>query len=112
MKSVYRACIDLYRTEDAQQRVREKVIPLDGNKTTYDSNKYELRQLIELALGKLKHEQRSIILLRDYEGYSYKEIGEMLELTEAQVKIKIFRSRKKLQQILIDLGYQPAKVAK
>jgi RNA polymerase sigma-70 factor (ECF subfamily) len=41
-----------------------------------------------------------VILLRDYEGYSYQEIGDILSITEAQVKINIFRGRKQLQEHL------------
>jgi RNA polymerase sigma-70 factor (ECF subfamily) len=44
--------------------------------------------------------QRNVILLRDYEGYSYLEIGEIMNITENQVKINIFRGRQALQKIL------------
>lgn len=39
-------------------------------------------------------------MLRDYEGYNYQEIGEIVNLTESQVKVYIFRGRKALQQYL------------
>ncbi|MBP6664090.1 MAG: sigma-70 region 4 domain-containing protein, partial [Chitinophagales bacterium] len=39
----------------------------------------------------------------DYEGYSYDEIAQITELTAAQVKVYIFRARKKLQQILVSI---------
>ena len=51
-------------------------------------------------MEKLPEVQKSAILLRDYEGYSYKEIGEILELQESQVKVYIFRARKFLQNYL------------
>jgi RNA polymerase sigma-70 factor (ECF subfamily) len=44
--------------------------------------------------------QKSIVLLRDLEGYSYEEIGEILELSESQVKVYLFRARKKMQKQL------------
>jgi RNA polymerase sigma factor (sigma-70 family) len=56
--------------------------------------------VIDAALKKLPDIQRSLILLRDYEGYNYKEIGEISGLSESQVKVYIFRARKFLQQIL------------
>ena len=52
------------------------------------------------AIKKLPEDQRNMILLRDYEGYSYKEIGEILKFSESQVKVYIFRARKFLQQYL------------
>ncbi len=60
----------------------------------------ELKQHIDQALYKLSEVQQSVVLLRDYEGYSYHEIGEMLGLSETQVKVYIFRARQKLQQAL------------
>lgn len=50
-------------------------------------------------IGKTAGDSKNVILLRDYEGYSYVEIGEILELTEAQVKVYIFRARQTLKNI-------------
>jgi RNA polymerase sigma-70 factor (ECF subfamily) len=50
-----------------------------------------------MALNNLPQIQKSAVLLRDYEGYDYKEIGEILELNESQVKVYIFRARKNLR---------------
>jgi len=41
--------------------------------------------------------QKTVILLRDYEGYSYEEIGEITNLSESQVKVYIFRARVSLK---------------
>jgi RNA polymerase sigma-70 factor (ECF subfamily) len=60
----------------------------------------DLKRVLERALSKLSDIQRNVILLRDYEGYSYQEIGDILSITEAQVKINIFRGRKQLQEHL------------
>jgi RNA polymerase sigma factor (sigma-70 family) len=49
--------------------------------------------MIEEAMKQLPPDQRSVILLRDYEGYSYEEIGEMTKLSESQVKVYIHRAR-------------------
>lgn len=59
-----------------------------------------LKPILENALGQISEVQRNVILLRDYEGYSYLEIGEIMNLTENQVKINIFRGRQALQKIL------------
>ena len=66
---------------------------------TSDSS-FELRQLINNSLEQLPEIQKSIVLLRDLEGYNYDEIGEILNLNESQVKVYLFRARKKLQEIL------------
>jgi RNA polymerase sigma-70 factor (ECF subfamily) len=59
-----------------------------------------LKPILENALNQISEMQRNVILLRDYEGYSYLEIGEIMNITENQVKINIFRGRQALQKIL------------
>jgi RNA polymerase sigma-70 factor (ECF subfamily) len=59
-----------------------------------------LKPILDNALSRISELQRNVILLRDYEGYSYLEIGEIMNLTENQVKINIFRGRQALQKIL------------
>lgn len=63
-------------------------------------NQYETKQTIERVLSILPPIQKSIVLLRDLEGYSYIEIGEILDISESQVKVYLFRARKKMQKQL------------
>jgi len=65
---------------------------------------YDLEDLIEKSLSSLPKIQRSIILLRDREGYNYNEIGEILGLKESQVKVYLFRARQKVKNQLKDLA--------
>jgi RNA polymerase sigma-70 factor (ECF subfamily) len=53
----------------------------------------DLKEILNSALDKLPEIQKSVILLRDYEGYDYIEIGKITNLTESQVKVYIFRAR-------------------
>jgi len=64
---------------------------------------FEMKEIIEKSLSQLPPVQKSIILLRDLEGYNYKEIGEILDLSEAQVKVYLFRARNKIKKQLKDL---------
>ena len=59
-----------------------------------------LKEVLDAALNTLPEIQRSVVLLRDYEGYAYREIGEITGLSEAQVKVYIYRARKHLQKVL------------
>lgn len=59
---------------------------------------HDLKEILHEALNQLPEAQKSAVLLRDYEGYNYQEIGEILNLSESQVKVYIFRARKTLQQ--------------
>lgn len=54
--------------------------------------------LIERLMNGLPEKQRLIMQLRDVEGHSYKEIAGILELTEEQVKVYLFRARKKVRE--------------
>lgn len=64
---------------------------------------FETKEIIEKSLSLLPPVQKSIILLRDLEGYNYKEIGGILDLNEAQVKVYLFRARNKIKKQLKDL---------
>jgi RNA polymerase sigma-70 factor (ECF subfamily) len=55
---------------------------------------------LEKALAQLPEIQKTVILLRDYEGYSYEEIGKITALKESQVKVYIFRGRQTLKTII------------
>ena len=58
----------------------------------------EAQQLVQLLVQNLPPLQKSILLLRDLEGYSYQEIAEQLQLSEAQVKVYLFRARVKIKK--------------
>jgi RNA polymerase sigma-70 factor (ECF subfamily) len=60
----------------------------------------DLQEILDEALQTLPDMQRAAVLLRDYEGYSYKEIGEMLNLSESQVKVYIYRARLALKKYI------------
>jgi len=66
----------------------------------YESQYNDLNMILHAALERLPENQRSVILLRDYEGYSYQEIGEITGMTEAQVKINIYRGRLALKNYI------------
>jgi RNA polymerase sigma factor (sigma-70 family) len=60
----------------------------------YHSEQYtDLEEVIERAVGKLPGDQKAVVMLRDYEGYSYREIAEITGLSESQVKVYIYRAR-------------------
>ena len=58
---------------------------------------FSLKEVLDEALNRLPEIQKSVVLLRDYEGYNYDEIAEITGLSESQVKVYIFRARKALK---------------
>lgn len=65
---------------------------------------FESQQVIERTVSILPPLQKSIILLRDLEGYTYDEIGEILALSPSQVKVYLFRARNKVKKQLQHLN--------
>jgi RNA polymerase sigma-70 factor (ECF subfamily) len=63
----------------------------------------DLKQVLSEALGRLPEIQRTVVMLRDYEGYSYEEIGEITRLNESQVKVYIYRARKALKAYIVNV---------
>ena len=72
----------------------------NDTQTTYQENK-ALKKVLHDALATLSETQRSLVLLKDYEGYSYEEIGEITKLTTDQVRVYLHRARLKLRSYLI-----------
>ena len=91
-QAAYNTMIDAIR-KDKKLEFQEE-IQLGGATEQPD---FGLKEALEMALNNLPQIQKSAVLLRDYEGYDYKEIGEILELNESQVKVYIFRARKNLR---------------
>lgn len=60
----------------------------------------DVKQVLNKALETLSDIQRNVILLRDYQGYSYAEIGEITGLNESQVKVYIYRARLALKEYI------------
>ena len=55
---------------------------IDSKEVIYQPQ-HELRQTILKAINELNPTQKSLVLLKDYEGYSYQEIGEIMNLSES-----------------------------
>ncbi|HEX6916301.1 MAG TPA: sigma-70 family RNA polymerase sigma factor [Chitinophagaceae bacterium] len=61
----------------------------------------QLRKTLMEALDRLNHTQRSLVMLKDYEGYNYAEIGKITNLDAVQVKVYLHRARLKLKEYLV-----------
>lgn len=86
----YHTMIDLLRRESRKTEFRE----YDSLDYGHVLNEYnDVQEILHEAISKLSDIQRSVVMLRDYEGYSYEEIGEITGLNESQVKVYIYRAR-------------------
>ena len=96
-KIAYNRMIDVIRHEkrmSGSNSIIDRVEEISSYRQT------EIKEIIDNALSKLSEIQRSVVLLRDYEGYTYEEIAQITDLSEAQVKVYIFRARQHLKNYI------------
>jgi RNA polymerase sigma-70 factor (ECF subfamily) len=66
---------------------------------TFDS---EMRSLLEIAVDSLQDEYRSVLIMRDVEGMSTSETADCLEISEENVKVRLFRARAAIRRQLFE----------
>ena len=93
----YHQMIDLIRKN---KRVKLENDFSSSLKTTREPQT-EVKKLLNEALYRLSETQRSLVLLKDYEGYSYDEISEITSLSISQVKVYLHRARIQLKNYLV-----------
>ncbi|MFT5725672.1 MAG: RNA polymerase sigma factor (sigma-70 family) [Bacteroidia bacterium] len=98
-KIAYNNCIDIIRKAKRTATMDEVI----ENKYSHSEQYSDTLEIVNTAVDRLPENQKTAILLRDYEGYDYKSIGEITGMTEAQVKINIFRARQFLKSYLKDM---------
>lgn len=59
-------------------------------------------RILDEAFNRLNETQRSLVMLKDYEGYNYEEIGKITGLSESQVKVYLHRARLQLRAYIVD----------
>jgi RNA polymerase sigma-70 factor (ECF subfamily) len=94
--TAYHNMIDIIRREKRILSMEETLT----EEASHDSQYSDLNEILHAALDRLPEQQKTTVMLRDYEGYSYKEIGEITGLSEAQVKINIYRGRLTLKNFI------------
>ncbi|HNX80176.1 MAG TPA: RNA polymerase sigma factor [Prolixibacteraceae bacterium] len=87
--TAYHTMIDRLRKEKKVSLTGELPVSMVGTSEQYS----DLGERLQEAVNRLPEIQKAVITLRDYEGYSYQEIGEITGLNESQVKVYIYRAR-------------------
>lgn len=87
--TAYHTLIDHTRREAKKASFTE----VNYNEHSHNKQYSDLKDVLNQGLEQLPEIQKTVLLLRDYEGYDYAEIGEIAQLTESQVKVYIFRAR-------------------
>jgi len=94
--TAYHAMIDLIRKE----KRLTSFDAVDFNAHSHEEQYSDIKEVLNEAIKNLPADQKSVLMLRDYEGYSYKEIADITHLSEAQVKVYIYRARVFLKEYI------------
>jgi RNA polymerase sigma factor (sigma-70 family) len=94
--TAYHIMIDIIRKEKRMTNLEQ----MHENEMIHELQYTDLNEILHKALNYIPEQQRISVLLRDYEGYSYREIGEITGLNESQVKINIYRGRVALKNFI------------
>ncbi len=70
-------------------------------KVQHENRNSNTKKILMEALNRLSETQKSLVMLKDYEGYTYEEIGKIMGLTESQVKVYLHRARLALKNYLV-----------
>ena len=97
--TAYHTMIDLLRREKKQGDFND----VKPDRYAHSEQYSDLNEILHEAIRRLPEAQRSVIMLRDYEGYSYEEISEITGLNESQVKVYIYRGRMFLKEYIGNL---------
>ena len=95
----YRTMIDWLRREKKNADFEG----VDQTSLSHDKQYSDLQEILQDALDQIPEMQRTVVMLRDYEGYNYQEIGEITGLNESQVKVYIYRARVALKKYLVSI---------
>jgi RNA polymerase sigma-70 factor (ECF subfamily) len=93
--TAYHAIVDWVKKDG-----RNGDIERAATQTNEVSISFDLQQVLNDALDRLPEIQKTVVLLRDYEGYNYQEIADVTGLNESQVKVYIFRARQTLKEYI------------
>ena len=96
----YRLCLELI--EKKKRNVSDSILEdyISGNE-----NYSDLTSVINHSLVLLTDVQKSVLMLKDYEGFKYKEISQILKISEDSVKTHLFRGRQKIKKYIKDINY-------
>jgi len=106
--------------EEERKKKRNKTVSLTVNRNNDDQSEHievgeaegnyfnpersyqqlELEQALIFALGELREDQRSVVIMKEYEGLKFKEIAETLDTSENTVKTRLYTGLRHLKEIL------------
>ena len=103
IRVVKNASLNYVKRKQREKKAYEKVLYEDHRAAPSGETAYlkaESMQTAKAALEKLPPHLKEVLVLREYAGLNYKEIGKIVGITEDNVKVRVFRAREKLLTFL------------
>lgn len=101
---LYRITVNKCRDYLRKKRVRSIFVPIKDSDTEYGTGPFsenvDIPNLVRSAIEKLPEKLRTPLVLRDIDGFSYKEIADQMGTEVGTIKSRIFRARENLKLIL------------
>lgn len=101
IRVIYRQLVDQHRREERFRTMTPKLVQEEWY-SQHDN--FELHDSMQKALDQLPEQHRAILLMKDLEGYHYKEIAELTGLDESQVTGILYRARINLKKAYLKLN--------
>lgn len=98
-------CLQHLRREKTRRLHLSRQQPL--RQTAGPSHHLEQTELLTAALNQLEPELKTVFVLREREQRNYREIAEAMNVAEGTVASRLNRARRRLREILIELGWEP-----
>ncbi len=95
-------CLDMLRKRREMSDIDDALELADEKTPETEAESRELRTLVRKAVNQLPPDMRSVVVLRDIEGYSYDDIAGMLNLNLGTVRSRLSRARERLKNILLE----------
>lgn len=99
-------CLQHLRRDQRGQHAPLSYEPIDPS--SCKGNNVEDKELLEQALQRIEPELRTIFLLREIDGLSYRQIAEVMSIPEGTVGSRLNRARRELKVHLVELGWEAA----
>ena len=103
IRVVRNASLNYVKRLERERKAYQKVFKESPNQTTTSEEtllKDETVACVQKAFEKLPENLKSVLQLKEYSDLNYKEIGDILGITEGNVKIRVFRARKRLSKMI------------
>lgn len=96
-------CLNTFRNTHPTERLDEQEFRISTDRSLapeYDEQQHFLRRKIEEALSRLPLEFREPFMLREFDGFTYREIATMTDTTIGMTKVRIYRAKQRMRELL------------